>query len=349
MNSTRQDRGTVLYAVCALLGGVVALYALYLLRAVLLLIYVSTILAIGFSPPVRWLEQRRGRVLRWTVPRWAAILIFYLACIATTIVMLAIILPPLIEQSQQLWLALPKYADMLQAELIHLKWLSPRWTWKELLDKLPGSSLVATGIAVTSLFGALETALGALAAIATVLVLPYYLLVEAEDMQRGLLRAVAPENRRGLARITRDVTLKVGAWLGSQMLVCLSIGVMTSMALWLLGVPYPYVLGLVAGLGELVPVIGPILAAIPAVLTGCTISLNLGLVVAAYFCLQQVIENYFLIPRIMQRRVGVSSVTVIVALLVGTTLLGIVGALLAVPTAAIVQVLLHEYFEGEPA
>jgi len=96
-------------------------------------------------------------------------------------------------------------------------------------------------------------------------------------------------------------------------------------------------------------VIGPILAAVPAALTGCTISLDMGIVVAGYFCVQQVLENYLLVPRIMQRRVGVSSVTVVVALLVGTSLLGVIGAILAVPSAAIVQVLFHEYLAHEDA
>lgn len=349
MTQQSQERRLVLYAVTMLLLGIVIAWTLCLLRAVLILVYVSTILAIGFSPAVGWIEQRRGKLLRWNVPRWAAILIFYLACLAATVVVLAIVLPPLIDQTQQLWQALPRYADMIQVQLVHLKLLQPKWTWKELIDKLPSSSLVVTGLAVTSLFGALETAIGLLAALATVLVLPYYLLVEAEALQRGFLTVIAPERRPRIARITRDVTLKVGAWLGGQMLVCLIIGVMTSLVLWALNVPYPYVLGLLAGLSELVPVIGPIMAAVPAVLTGFTISFNMGLVVALYFCIQQIIENYLLIPRIMERRVGVSSVTVIVALLVGTTLLGIVGALLAVPTAAIVQVLLHEYFDRDEA
>jgi len=117
--------------------------------------------------------------------------------------------------------------------------------------------------------------------------------------------------------------------------------------LWLLGVPYPYVLGLLAGLGEMVPAVGPAMAAIPATLAGLTISFNLGLTVIGYFCVQQIIENYLILPRLMRRRVGVSSVTVIVALLVGSTLLGVIGALLAVPSAAIAQVLFQEYVSGD--
>ena len=95
--------------------------------------------------------------------------------------------------------------------------------------------------------------------------------------------------------------------------------------------------------------VGRILAAVPAVLVGFTVSPQTGMVVAAYFALQQFIENNFLVPRIMERQVGVSAITVMVALLIGTELLGFVGALLAVPTAAIVQVLFQEFMKKEEA
>lgn len=110
----------------------------------------------------------------------------------------------------------------------------------------------------------------------------------------------------------------------------------------MLGVPYFYVLALIAAIGEMVPVIGPILAAVPAVLTALSISPKTAILVVIFFIVQQQIENHLLMPRIMSRQVGVSAVTVIVALLIGAAIHGIVGALIAVPTAAILQVLIGE-------
>src|SRR5690606_17006580 len=106
-----------------------------------------------------------------------------------------------------------------------------------------------------------------------------------------------------------------------------------ALALGLMGVPYFYVLALIAGLGEMIPIVGPILAAIPAVIVALTVSPALGLGVAVFFVVQQQIENHVLVPKVMERQVGVSAVTVVVALLIGGSLLGIVGAILAVPTA----------------
>jgi predicted PurR-regulated permease PerM len=112
-----------------------------------------------------------------------------------------------------------------------------------------------------------------------------------------------------------------------------------------MGIPFFYVLALISAVGELIPVVGPILAAIPAMAVAATVSYQKVLMVVIFFVVQQQFENHVLVPKVMERQVGVSAVTVIVALLIGGNLLGIVGALLAVPTAAIVQVLFMEIVE----
>jgi predicted PurR-regulated permease PerM len=332
----------MVYAIAGLLVGAVALWLLYLVRDVLLLVYISTLLAIGFSPAVHWFERRRVGWLRTRFSRGAAILIFYVLCLAIVGLLLGIIVPPFVTQTRELWQAMPGYFDRAQQTLIARGWLRYHLTWTEVVQRVPSPELAVTGIV-----GAFVSVLGGLAALATIVVLPYYRLVESDDLQDGFLRLLPADRRERLERVTDDVTLKVGAWLGSQMLLCLIIGALASLSLWLIGVPYFYVLGLIAGLGELVPVVGPLMAAVPAMVTGWAVSTETMFVVAGYFAVQQVFENYVLIPRIMQKRVGVSAVTVIVALLVGTELLGVVGALLAVPTAAIVQVVLHEYLHSE--
>jgi predicted PurR-regulated permease PerM len=115
--------------------------------------------------------------------------------------------------------------------------------------------------------------------------------------------------------------------------------------LYLLGVPYFYVLALFAAVGEMVPVIGPIFSSIPAILAGLSVSPRTALFVAIFWIVQQQVENNLLVPKIMERQVGVSPVVVIVALMVGGSVLGVVGALLAVPTAAVLQVILQEILD----
>ena len=115
----------------------------------------------------------------------------------------------------------------------------------------------------------------------------------------------------------------------------------SAIGLGLMGVPYFYVLALISAVGEMIPMVGPILSAIPAILVAVTVSPGLAIGVAVFFILQQQLENTILVPKIMGRQVGLSAVTVIIALGIGSELLGVVGAILSVPTAAIVQVLVR--------
>jgi predicted PurR-regulated permease PerM len=346
MTRVDQPRFLIRYGIAVLLLGIVLLVVLYLLRHVLLVLYVSTILAIGFSPAVNWLERRRHARRRQTrrMPRWAAILLLYVGGLGVIALMLAAIAPPVVRQTRELWTQLPDYVDLLQARLVGWGLIGDEWTWSQVLG-----SVRIPGVAVSGVLGAVQSVLGALGAILTVLLLPFYLLVEAETLQAGFLRLFPKDRRPMVARVTRDVTIKVGAWVGGQLLLAVIIGMSASVGLWFLGVPYFYVFGLIAAVGELVPVVGPILAAIPAVLVAGTVSGGTALFVAVFFAAQQFVENNILVPRIMKRQVGVSAVTVLVALLVGSALLGVVGALLAVPSAAIFQILLQEYLDEQDA
>ena len=342
MTARGEQRLLILWGIAMLLGSILLLWVLYLIRNVLLAVYISTLLAIGFSPAVRWLERQHfvGRH-KGGLPRWAAILVLYIGFLAGFAVLMGIVVPPLVAQTTALWSQLPTYVAHVQDFLVR-KGLIAQGT--DLMTQLPGP-----GSAVESVLGVLQSMLGAIGAVVTIVLLPYYLLVDADGLQKGLVQLVSSSQRPALARITEAVALRVGAWLNGQMLICVLIGTMTATALWLLKVPFFYVLGLMAGLGELVPIIGPLVAATPAILIAFTVSLQTGLIVMAYFSVQQFLEGSVLVPRVMERQVGVSAIAVIVALLIGSELLGVVGALLAVPTAAIVQVVLQEFLKGDNA
>jgi predicted PurR-regulated permease PerM len=177
----------------------------------------------------------------------------------------------------------------------------------------------------------------------TILVLTFYFLIEAGRLRGSFLHLFPRGNRARVDAATRDIALKVSAWLGGQLMLGLTIGVTSAIGLWLMGIPFFYVLALISGIGELIPVIGPIISAIPAIAVAATVSWNKVLMVIVFFVVQQQFENHVLVPKVMERQVGVSAVMVILALLIGGNLLGIAGAILAVPTAAILQVIVSEW------
>ena len=342
MTERAAQRQLVLYAIAMSLIGIIVLYGIYLLRTALLTIYVSALLAIGLSPAVQWIEHRHvfGKK-HLGLPRWAAILVLYLLFVVAVLILLAIIVPAMVSQVSALWQQIPAYKEQLQ-EFLNKHGMQATWT--EILNNLPGPSA-----AMSSVLGVLQAVAGALGSIVTILLLPYYLLIEADSLEKTWLQFVSKDHRPAVARLTQNVTIKVGRWMGGQMLLCVTIGCTASIGLWFIGVPFFYVLGLIAAIGELVPIVGPLVAAIPSILVALTVSPKHAIFVVIYFSIQQFIEGSVLVPRIMERQVGVTAVTVILALLIGSELFGVVGALLAVPTAAIIQVILQEILAREHA
>ena len=340
---TRDEHNRVITrAVVTAILGVITVWMLFLVREVLLTLYISGLLAVGLSPSVRRIEKGRLLQSRVRVPRWVAILTLYVGFLTVVGVLLALIIPPVIRQTQQLIQELPQHIEQAQRFLRDRNLISAEWSLGDAFKNMQVPSVALGGI-----FGALSGAFGVFGKIVMVLVLPFYLLLESASLRTSMLRFVREDSRKRADRIMRAVTVKVGAWLSGQLLLAMIIGISATIGFWLIGVPYFYVLGLIAAVGELIPVIGPILASVPAIALAATVSPQTALITALYCWAQQVVENNLLVPRIMERQVGVSPVTIIVALLVGSSLLGFLGAILAVPTAAIVQVLVEEFLAKE--
>jgi predicted PurR-regulated permease PerM len=319
---------------------VLVLWCAFLVRDVLLLVYVSGLLAIGFSPVVRLIERQKILPIGTKrFPRWVAILVLYLILIGILTGIGFMIYQPLADQVQQFWAAFPGMNERAQEFLIRKGILKEHVSLTEAVKRAPTSG---GGEAVGTVLGAVVGVVGGLFGLLTILILSFYILTEADSLQRTMLQLFPSRDRARVAAISRDITVKVSAWLGGQLLLGAIIGTTSAIGLWILGIPFFYVLALISGIGELIPVVGPVLSAIPAIAVAATISIKKVLLVVLFFVLQQQFENHVLVPKVMSRQVGVSPVTVIVALLIGGKLLGIVGAILAVPTAAIVQVLFWE-------
>jgi predicted PurR-regulated permease PerM len=343
--TTRSDdpRRLVLWTVGVVAATALLAWVLFLVREVVLLVYVSALFAVGFSPVIRLIERRRpGRIGR-RVPRGVAILVVYLAILSVVAGVGALIVPPLVRQAREFVGDLPRLVEQAQEYLMRVGVLQEPIGWREALQQAPGKG----GDAVGAVLGAVWGFLGGIVGVLTILILSFYFLVEAEGIFGVFLRLFAPERRPRVAAVSREIGRKVSAWLGGQILLGGIIGGSAAVALGIMGIPYFYVLALIAGIGEMIPVVGPLLAAIPAVAVAWSVSGKLAIAVAVFYLVQQQIENHVLVPKLMERQLGVSAATVIIALLVGSALLGIVGALLAVPTAAIVQVLVQEVWLRE--
>ncbi len=333
-------KGLILWTIWTVVLTVLVLWAAYLVRDVLLLIYISGVLAIGFSPIVRLIQRQKILPIgSRRFPRWLAILVLYLVILGGLTGIGFMIFPPLVDQARQLWLALPGMLERGQNFLMAQGILGRPIEWRDIVQRTP---VIGGTEAVGTVFGAVLGVLGGLVGLVTILIVTFYLLVEAEALHRFLLSLFPRSRRARVAQVNREITVKVSAWLGGQLLLGTVIGITSAIGLWLIGIPYFYVLAVISAIGELIPVVGPILAALPAIAVASTVSLQKLALVIVFFIVQQQFENHVLVPKVMERQVGISPVTVILALLIGGRLLGILGALLAVPTAAILQVVVAE-------
>jgi predicted PurR-regulated permease PerM len=336
--SSDSPRALIRYALVGLVLTFVISWALWEVRNALMLVYISALVAIGLSPVVNAIERKR--LMRQRVPRWAAILVIYLCIIGVIVAVGALVLPPIVTQARGLAMELPRLLHQGQQWLINHGLLTREISAQEAVQQTAGSSGAqdTIGLIVGAVFGFVGGVFGLI----TMLVLTFYFLVDSSGLVNVFMRLFPREKRPQIADACLRVTNKVSAWLAGQLLLGGIIGGTAALGLFLMGVPFFYVLALIAGLGEMIPIVGPILSAVPAVAVALSVKPTLALGVIAFFFAQQQLENHLLVPKIMQRQVGISPVFVIIALLIGGSLLGVIGAILAVPTAAILQVVFQE-------
>lgn len=303
----------------------------WLIRNVVFLIFVSILLATGIEPIV-------NRLRRGPFNRGMGILAVYMLIIAVLGLVMFFTIPPLIEEGQRF---LTAFADPATAKAAianidngFIKNFADRTydSVSALIQNFrPTPEALTIGLTV---FEVLFSAI-------TVFVIAFYWLTERTRIKRFIFSFMSEENRQRGRQVWNGVEEKLGAWVRGQLVLMLFIGVLAGIGYFIMGLHFALPLAVFAGLTELIPLVGPYIGGAPAVLVALTQSPTLALAVAGYIAVLQIVEGNILVPRIMKSAVGVSPLTVIIGILVGSTLMGIPGALLAVPVAAAIQVILN--------
>jgi len=268
------------------------------------------------------------RLVAWRIPRPLAIVILFLAILGLLIGVLAAGFTPLIIQTSSLTQRLSEaVSGLLQANYIDRSVIQGQFS-------SISSQLVSYTLDVFKI----------IVGFVSVIVVTFYLLLDRKGIEdRATSLFVA--NQSKVSKLISTIEEKLGAWLRGQLILSLIIGVVTYLGLEVLGVEFALSLAIIAGLMEVVPVIGPIISAIPAILIALTVSPVLaGLVAGLYLAIQQ-LENHLVVPQVMKRAVGLNPLLVILTVSVGGRLLGVAGALLAVPIAVVIQVVIKEVLQ----
>jgi predicted PurR-regulated permease PerM len=293
-------------------------------RAVLVLIGLALFLAIGLEPAVSVLTRR------W-LPRWAAVLTVMVAGLAVVGGFLTAAIPPLVRQATQFIAQTPTMLTRLQSHNSLLGQLNNRFHLQQRLQQIFSGD--ASGL-VNGLLGAGQVVFGALASGLILLVLTVYFVVDLPRIRATLYRLV-PHSRRPRAILLGDeIFAKVGGYVLGNLLISLVAGILTFIFLTIFGVPYALLLSIFVAILDLLPVIGSTIAGVGVCLVALSVSLPVCLATAGFFVVYRLVEDYLLVPRIIGRAVKVPALVTVVAVLLGGALLGIVGALVAIPVAA---------------
>ena len=310
-------------------------------RSALLLIYTSLLLATGLLPLVKKIERVVGG-RRWSPPRWSVISVVYAVFLGLVSIAALLIVPTLVAQADELSRRLPSLLASWQSGLVKHGWLARPLTIADAVQQSATATAPADNAPIAIAASAVRGLAFGVVETVTVLILTFYILIDGPRVGTELARAIPSRHRARVTAVARDVTGRVSAWLQGNLLIGAIMGSATALAMGLLGEPYFWVVALLAAMAEAVPIAGPILAGLFAVLLALTVSGQLALWVALVFLLLHEIEANILIPKVMERQVGVSSLAVFIALLVGAEWFGLAGAILAIPTTAIVSAILEE-------
>lgn len=300
-----------------------AIYLIYLLRDVIALLFVVTILVAAFRPVVaKW-----GRKIGYKLAVASLVLIF----LGVIIGFIALIVPPLMEQTKQLIDQFPEYLNRLSALRSHFP------TLEAAIKSLENISFGSGVVDVTTGF------VGGLVSILTIIILTVYLLLDAKLFSNLLSRLIPCERHDEAADIIDKIANKVGNWLRGQLYLGLIIGTLVFVGLTIIGVPYALALGVIAALLEFIPVIGPFISGILAALIALSISPITALIVIIYFIVLQQLENNLIVPKIMQKAIGLPPAIIIITIIISSKLFGIIGAILAVPISGIIYVIYKDW------
>lgn len=314
---------------------------LYSFRAAVFILIVAIVLGTAIRPAVEWL-QRRG------LSRPVGVILIYVLLIGSMLGVGAFIFPLIANQTTDLAVQIPKLYSSTRTWMLE----SSGRLLKRIALSLPAQlQLFSPPVDVegepltraAQTFTLAGSVIRSLLAANAVFLVAFYWTMESERTMRTLLLFFPPDRREDLRRLLEQIEAKVGGFIRGQFILSLSIGTAALIAYWLIGLPNTLVLALFAAIMEAVPVFGPALGAIPAALIAASVDPTKVIWVIVATGIMQGLENYFLVPRVMNKNVGVNPIVTLLALAAFASLLGLPGGLLAIPAAAVVQLLLDRY------
>lgn len=300
------------------------------------LVFISVLVVYAISPAVTFLVNKK-------VPHWLSVGLVYLALLAFVALMFYLVIPIIIDEIVQLTQLLPNYIQLIEPavfEFIHMV-QSPQFeeVLETLIRQAPGNlqQLLNQATSLTFAFFSRITE------IFIILFLVFYLLKDLRKIRRGIIGAIPHSYRQKASRVLMVLDEKVGQYLRGNILRCSFVGLLSGLGLFFLGMPFYFILGVFAGIMNIIYYIGPYIAAVPAILISLSPDTPGTLVIMVFYVFIQALDAFLLTPLLLGKAVDVKPFTIIVSILIGAKLMGILGIILAIPIAATLKVVINLY------
>ncbi|RJP80196.1 MAG: AI-2E family transporter [Candidatus Zixiibacteriota bacterium] len=311
---------------------------LYFIREVVGIVFASLVFSLALNPWVNWLQAQR-------MPRILAIFSIYLLILSAFTLALVLIIPPVAQQVADIAAKFPAYYQQVLEAIQDLR-LFRDLDLEQQLETGLGRVGELASTAAPGVVSILMTVFGGVFSLILILVLTLYFILEEAGFKR-LVRNVAPRRHRAyVSGLVDRMESRMSLWLRGQILLSLSIFVLTFISLEVAGINYALLIAFIAGLFEIIPFLGPILAGIPAVFFALAQSPGKAVLVVVIFVIVQQLENHVLTPKVLGGSVHMNPLVVIVVVLVGAQLGGVLGILLSVPVASALSILLRDILEA---
>jgi predicted PurR-regulated permease PerM len=315
------------------------LRAAWEVRNILLLVLVAAVLAVGLDPAVRRLE-------RLNLPRGWAVTLIILAAVGFVVAFSALVIPPVVRGVRQLASDIPGYVDRLQNRSGWFRDLAEKYDLstrlRSLTDRLPSLASASLG----RILGITRSVASVIFNMLTIFILTVYFLMSLPRGMRTGEDLIGGEERHRNVRTFRDALDRIGGYVSGNIAVSVVAGVVSFLFLRIMGVPFAAALALWVAIADLIPTVGATLGAVAAVIVAFFSSTVDGIATIIFFVVYQQVENYVVVPRVMKKAVDLSPAAVIVSVLIGGSLAGFAGALLALPLAAAVKVVIRDVWLG---
>lgn len=293
-----------------------SLYVFYKIKTILFLLLLSVLIVLSVEQLIKFFMKQT--LLNKPISRNVAVIVTYTLVIVSILVVLTIGLPPVVTQAQKLFVNISSISKDVPA--------NSKVSKLDLNQLVPNISTLSQNLVSTT-----YSLVSNLLAIFGVAFIALYTSLDWENIKSKFYSLFHDELQKEIKETITEIETTMGHWIKGQIVLMCAVGLASFVGLLILDIDYPLALGLIAGLMEIVPALGPLISMVLAAIVGFSISLPKGLAVIGLFLLVQQLENNFLVPKIMHKVSGFSSLVILIAILVGSSLLGIVGALVAIP------------------